>query len=361
MLKLPALQCDLSNSVKGNSLPSSRSATPPQINNRSPANNYREDTSALPVVLTKSYSTLSENTDGSGTSADSYESPSILSRSLEAGMPNTSGTPLSLRAQQFLQSSTSSTENNFLLPSKQPSATISPSTGTRTMPATTLAPLIISPYQQPLYSSSFSFSRNSSMSPSSIPLKNVKSLEITFPDNVRPYSPGESEEVSSLNLRKKALTPMNILRNMRRTPSPSPNAFQQHSMHRISPKQQGVYPSPLYATSNGSHSSSHYSMVLNNNNICAETPTNNHNSSNYWSASSQSDDTVMTDAEVEETVKQAIALALVEENDEDQEENASCCDYKQQEDDSKVPESPLVDEERKQRSPVSEIFMSDMI
>lgn len=359
MLKLPVLQCDISNSVKGNSLPSSRSATPPQINNRSPANNYRDDTSALPVVLTKSYSTLSENTDGSGTSADSYESPSILSRSLEAGMPNTSGVPLSLRAQQLLQSSTSSTDTNFLLPSKQPGATISPSTGTRTMPATTLAPLVISPYQQPLYSASFSFSRNSSMSPSSIPLKNVKSLEITFPDNVRPYSPGESEEVSSLNLRKKALTPMNILRNMRRTPSPSPSAFQQHSMHRISPKQQGVYPSPLYAASNGSHSSSHYSMVLNNNNnTFAETPTNN---SSYWSASSQSDDTVMTDAEVEETVKQAIALALVEEIDENQEENASSYDHKQQEDDTKVPESPLVVDERKQRSPISEIFMSEMI
>lgn len=116
----------------------------------------------------------------------------------------------------------------------------------------------------PLHISPCSCARQPSMSPSSIPLRNIRSLDLY---DSRPRSPADNEEVSSLNLRKKALTPLSILRSVHAA-SPSPT-----SNKGLSPK------------------------------------TNAFN----WCSSFRSDtESIMSEQEVEHTIKQAIAASLEE-------------------------------------------------
>lgn len=153
----------------------------------------------------------------------------------------------------------------------------------------TLSPLVISP--------ATSLSRNPSMSPSSVPLRSLKCLE-TFPDH-RPHSPGDAEQTSSLSLRKKALTPMNLLRSAAsRTPP------------QVSPRGDGVSVFAPRASPQHTSPPVHPGRLLPHGSLSAAAPLAA--SAAPYIALSHSEDSALTDAEVEETVKHAIALTLRE-------------------------------------------------
>lgn len=208
--------------------------------------------SLLPT-LTKSDSARSEQTDHSYVSSDSFE-PSLAAAAAESV------------ATSFDHSASTAALRFF----------------------PTLSPLVISP--------ATSLSRNPSMSPSSVPLRSLKCLE-TFPDH-RPHSPGDAEQTSSLSLRKKALTPMNLLRSAAsRTPP------------QVSPRGDGV--SVFAPRASPQHTSPPvYPGRLPHGSLSAAAPLVVPAAS--YIALSHSEDSALTDAEVEETVKHAIAVTLRE-------------------------------------------------
>lgn len=269
--------------------------TPLESESRSRSSNdiNRASSPSLPTI-SNCHSVSSEHTDGSVTSQDSLDSPFFMRSPLKGSQVAADGSKQFNRSQRLLASSPGSQQLDrgaeVLKSSKNPQFS---SSSKRLSP--TLSPLVISPYQP--------CSRNPSMSPSSVPLSNLKCLETFFPDS-RPYSPGEMNEVSSLNLRKKALTPMNLLRGMRQTPSPH---------NRSSSKQSALLP---MSTNTSSSPSSFFTT----------TPHHSYHSNSVyssWCATSRSVDSAMTDEEVEETVKHAIAVALKEKDEESLEEDES--------------------------------------
>lgn len=302
MLKLPRINLDASRISRFSEgeeimMPSSRSCTPPESKSRdSSSNDMNCASTPLLPTLSQCPSVSSEHTGRCVASQDSLDSPFFVHAGSEGNLVAADITDHSSRAQRLLKLATLESQQvdqgaALLKSSKNPQF---PSSSIQISPL--LSPLVISPFQ--------SFSRNSSMSPSSVPLRNLKCLEISFPDS-RPYSPGETNEASSLNLRKKALTPMNLLRGMSKTPSPG--------HHHCSPKNMSL--PPMSINSSSTSPSSFFST----------TPHNAYHSNNIsctWCATTRSVDSAMTDEEVQETVKQAIALAL-EEQDEAIEEDES--------------------------------------
>jgi hypothetical protein len=284
------------------------SSSPQELNSVSSSMEGCEalDSSCL-SPLSKGPSLMSERTDGTIASQDNMESSYSLSRCIDRGLAaneeslSCNDSKSHTQVCPELQVEAEEHHGATLLNSKRPPQMESTSMRLPTM----LSPLAISPYQQP----QSSFGRNASMSPSSVPLRNLKCLELTFSD-MRPHSPGEADEVSSLNLRKMALTPMNLLRT---AATPTNN--------RVSPRTRSVSLPIMSSNSNSLVSpSSFYSIspccsVSSLNNIHSHLSCNLPGSmSTSWCATTRSDDSAMTDAEVEDTVKQAIAVALEEED-----------------------------------------------
>lgn len=269
------------------------------------------DSTYLPPI-SNCPSLTSERTDGSIASQDSMESPYSLSRCMDGNLaaieesffcadPTSQKQPC-----PGLQVDVEQHYGAALLNSSRPPQIASTSLRLSAM----LSPLMISPYQQ----SHSSYSRNSSMSPSSVPLRNLRCLESTFPD-MRPHSPGEADEVSSLNLRKKALTPTNLLRaaatptHNRISPRPRPTSLPIMSSSRN-----------LLISPSSVHSASPRCSIFSVNSIHSSNLCNFQGGRPVsWCATARSDDSAMTGAEVEETVKHAIAVALEEEAIEEEE------------------------------------------
>lgn len=245
MIKLPPIQSDGSKPRSPRQDEAERS--------RSLSTGGSSSSPSLLPTLTKSNSALSEQTDHSYVSTDSFE--------------------------PFAASAGPAVEAVALF---DPSASSGP---LRFFP--TLSPLVISP--------ATSLSRNPSMSPSSVPLRSLKCLE-TFPDH-RPHSPGDAEQTSSLSLRKKALTPMNLLRSAAsRTPP------------QVSPRGDGVIAFAPRASPLHTSPPAHSGRLLPHASQSAAAPLVA--PAAVCIALSQSEDSALTDAEVEETVKHAIAVTL---------------------------------------------------